>query len=43
VPPERRDLLSAAGQRVRIFVIARNRQGERATASKLMDLRDAHR
>jgi hypothetical protein len=43
VPPERRDLLSAADQRVRIFVIARNRQGERAAASKLMDLRGAHR
>jgi hypothetical protein len=43
VPPERRDLLSAADQRVRIFVIARNRQGERATTSKLMDLRGAHR
>jgi hypothetical protein len=43
VPPERRDLLSAADQRVRIFVIARNRQGERATTSKLMNLRGAHR
>lgn len=43
VPPERRDLLSAADQQVRILVIARNRQGERATTSKLMDLRGAHR
>jgi hypothetical protein len=43
VPPERRDLLSAADQRVRIFVIARNRQNERATTSKLLRLAGARR
>lgn len=38
VPAGRRDLLSAAGKRVRIFITARSRTGERARTSKLLHL-----